>query len=199
MILTNSQLLSYELSKQLELLGAYYVLDFVLSSELPKLADSWITQGFYTDSILELSLEPQYGYSLADSKFKAVLEDKNIKLPTRVKASWIISKSTIEQMIDGSLELEKGANFLYWNIYREIEKELPKGEYVGSSMGFEQIFCWLREIWDCRDGSIIICHADLPREEAEKKFLEYLEEEIIKWNERYRQLDMQACLPCDSS
>ena len=64
-----------------------------------------------------------------------------------------------------------------------VEDELPDGEHLGTNLGFEHIFCWLREIWDCRDGSMILYHTDLPREEAERKFLEDLKHEAENWLE----------------
>ncbi len=48
-------------------------------------------------------------------------------------------------------------------------------------MGFEKIFCWLREIWDCRDGSRLLYYTDLPRSEANIKFQEHLIEEVAVW------------------
>jgi hypothetical protein len=55
-----------------------------------------------------------------------------------------------------------------------INSTLPDGKYLGSNLNIEQIFCWLIEVWDCRDGSRVICHKDLPRDETEQKLLDYL-------------------------
>lgn len=84
-------------------------------------------------------------------------------------------------MVSGEIDLMVGANFLYWDVHHEITDELPDGKYLGGNLGFEHIFCWLREVWDCRDGSRILYYTDLPRDEAEVKFLIHLKEEAEAW------------------
>jgi len=37
------------------------------------------------------------------------------------------------------------------------------------------------KVTDCRDGSAILYHIDLPRDQAEKNFLERMKEEAEKW------------------
>jgi len=70
-----------------------------------------------------------------------------------------------------------------YDVHLNIFGERPDKKYAGDSLGLEHIFCWLREIWDCRDGSIILYYSDLPRIEAEEKFKEHLIDESQKWLE----------------
>ncbi|MBA6292215.1 hypothetical protein H4J58_01030 [Colwellia sp. MB3u-70] len=86
-----------------------------------------------------------------------------------------------EKIVFNSIDLMEGVNFIYWDVHHEIDTELPDGKYLGSNLKLEQVFCWLREVWDCRDGSRLICHEDLPRDKAEQKFLGYLMDESKNW------------------
>ncbi len=113
--------------------------------------------------------------------FECAIRELGIEIPTRIEAAKIVTKDTIQKMISGEIDLMNGANFLYWDIHHEITDDLPDGEYLGSNLGLEFVFCWLREIWDCRDGSMILYHTDLPREQAELKFLDHLKDEAKKW------------------
>ena len=73
------------------------------------------------------------------------------------------------------------AEFLYWNVHHELVDDFPDKDYLGDNLGLQFVFCWLREIWDCRDGSMILYHTDLSREQAEVKFFEHLRESASDW------------------
>lgn len=113
--------------------------------------------------------------------FEKAIQELGIEIPSRVEAAKFAAKDTIQKMVSGEIDLMTGANFLYWDIHHEISEDLPDGEYLGSNLGLEYIFCWLREVWDCRDGSMILYHTDLPRDQAEVKFLDHIKEEAEKW------------------
>ena len=112
---------------------------------------------------------------------ESAIKELGLSIPSKIEAAKIAARDTMERMVSGELDLMVGANFLYWDIHHEVTDELPDGKYLGSNLGLEQIFCWLREVWDCRDGSRIICYTDLPRDQAEVKFLDHLREESEKW------------------
>ncbi len=52
---------------------------------------------------------------------------------------------------------------------QKLRTNTQSKKYLGDSLGLEHIFCWLREIWDYRDGSRIVYYTDLARAKAEKK------------------------------
>ena len=104
-----------------------------------------------------------------------------IKEPTSVESAHTLLTAELNEIVKGELKPEERASFLYWNVHHELTNELPDKEYIGDNLGLEHIFCWLREIWDCKDGSMILYHNDLPRPEAETKFKEHLIEEAQKW------------------
>ena len=97
-----------------------------------------------------------------------------------MEAAKTIIQKTLKRIVAKEIEPDVGASFLYWDVHHELFDEFPDKEYVGDNLGLEHIFCWLREIWDCRDGSMLLYHSDLSRPEAEKKFKEYLVEEAKK-------------------
>lgn len=113
--------------------------------------------------------------------FEQVIVELGVTVPSKIEAAKILTRDTIEKMVSGEIDLIAGANFLYWDVHHEITDELPDGTYLGSNLGLEHIFCWLREVWDCRDGSIILYYTNLPRDEAESKFINHLKEEAVAW------------------
>ena len=80
-------------------------------------------------------------------------------------------------------------------MHHELTDEFPDAEYLGDNLGLQNVFCWLREIWDCRDGSMILYHADLPRDQAEDKFFEHLRESATDWLRNTQQVDGVNALP----
>lgn len=162
---------------------AYYQLRLLSSGDLVALADNWLNQGIYTDNINYLQMEKDPIMSEVSELFLKAMEDMKVDIPTRVAAAWIVTEDIMERIVSGSIDLMEGVNFIYWDVHHEIDTELPDGKYLGSNLKLEQVFCWLREVWDCRDGSRLICHEDLSRDEAEQKFLGYLMDECQKWLE----------------
>lgn len=162
---------------------AYYQLKLLSSIDLVTLADTWLNQGIYTDSINYLQMDKDPIMSEASEMFLKAMEEMNVDIPSRVASAWIVAEDIMERIVSGSIELMEGVNFIYWDVHHEIDTELPDGKYLGSNLKLEQVFCWLREVWDCRDGSRLICHEDLSRDEAEQKFLGYLMDECQKWLE----------------
>lgn len=160
---------------------AYYQLRLLSSADLVTLADTWLNQGIYTDSINYLQMDKDPIMSEASELFLKAMEEMNVDIPTRVTSAWIVTEDIMERIVSGSIDLMEGVNFIYWDVHHEIDTELPDGKYLGSNLKLEQVFCWLREVWDCRDGSRLICHEDLSRYEAEQKFLGYLLDESKNW------------------
>jgi len=162
---------------------AYYQLRLLSSGDLVTLADTWLNQGIYTDSINYLQMEKDPIMSEASELFLKAMKEMKVDIPTRVASAWIVTADIMDRIVTSSIDLMDGVNFIYWDVHHEIDTELPDGKYLGSNLKLEQVFCWLREVWDCRDGSRLICHEDLPRDKAEQKFIGYLMDECQKWLE----------------
>ena len=162
---------------------SHYKLGQLSTNSIVDLADLWLEEGIYTDSLNYIVMEQNPLMADVGPLFERAIKELGLAVPDKVEAAKIAAKDTIQKMVSGEIDLIEGANFLYWDIHHEITDELPDGEYLGTNLGLEHIFCWLREIWDCRDGSMILYHTDLPREEAERKFLEHLKHEAEKWLE----------------
>ncbi|EOX3413538.1 hypothetical protein ACPFUN_003587 [Vibrio cholerae] len=158
-----------------------YKLGLLSSEEIVQLADLWLTQGIFTDSLNFLAMELYPVMATVGPMFEKAIIELGLTVPSKIEAAKYLARDTIEKMVSGEIDLMVGANFLYWDVHHEITDELPDGKYLGSNLGFEHIFCWLREVWDCRDGSRILYYTDLPRDEAEVKFLIHLKEEAEAW------------------
>ena len=158
-----------------------YKLGLLSSQEIVQLADLWLTQGIFTDSLNFLAMESDAVMATVGPMFEKAIVELGLTVPSKIEAAKQLARDTIEKMLSGEIDLVVGANFLYWDVHHKITDELPDGKYLGSNLGLEHIFCWLREVWDCRDGSRILYYTDLPRDEAEVKFLIHLKEEAVAW------------------
>ncbi|WNO11612.1 hypothetical protein [Teredinibacter sp. KSP-S5-2] len=164
--------------------AAKYSLNQLSSKDIYRIADQWLVDGIFTDSINEISMEREPIFSVVGVLFENALEELGHCIPSRVEAAKYLIKVTLTRMVEEEIDLMEGANYIYWELHHSVTDVLPDIEHVGSNLGLGAIFCWLREIWDCRDGSMILYYVDLPREKAEAKFLEHLREESIKWLEK---------------
>ena len=160
---------------------ALHILRKLNSDKIVELANSWILCGFFTDSLNDLCWETKPEMYVVAPMFEKAIGELSIEPITRFEAANIVIEKTLTRIIKKELEAEVGACFIYNEVWGEVEKEYPVIKYLGDSLGLEHIFCWLREIWDCRDGSRILYYTDLPREQAAEKFKEHLMEEAQNW------------------
>lgn len=154
-----------------EIAIAHYMLGKLSSERIVQLANTWLEEGLYTDSINLMAMEHAPVMSDVGPMLEKTIIELGLPIPTKVQAARIAARDIVEQMVSGTVDLMEGANFLYWNIHHEITDELPDGEYLGTNLGLEHVFGWLREVWDCPDGS-------------DQKFLEHLKDEARKWLEK---------------
>ena len=160
---------------------ALYILNNLNSNEIVELANEWLLNGFFTDSLTDLIFEKEPEMYIVGPMFEALMEELNIPSLTRLEAAHIAIKRILTRIVNKEIEPRVGASSIYYDVWSEIEEEYPAIKYLGDSLGLEFIFCWLREIWDCRDGSMILYYSDLPRDQAEQKFEEHLIEEARNW------------------
>lgn len=160
---------------------ALFKLGKLSSDDIKSLADTWLCDGVFTDGLNELSGAQNLIMADIAPIFEKAMEELNVPSITKFDAANVIVKKKLEKIASNSLDPEEGATFLYWHVHHEITDEYPDKDYVGDNLGLESVFCWLREIWDCKDGSMILYHTDLPRDQAEIKFREHLVEEAENW------------------
>lgn len=155
---------------------ARYRIGQLHSRDIVAVAHVWLSRGIYTDSLSELSFlnNPQMA-EVAPLFEKASLE-LGIAMSTREDAAKYLVNETLQQIAAGTVDPVNGASYLY-ELHLEMQNELPDLEYVGDSLGLENLFAWLREVWDCRDGSLILYYTDLPRAEAESRFVAHIRDE----------------------
>lgn len=159
---------------------ALYKLENLSSDSIVSLVNDWLREKIYTESLGELCGISNPIMSDVGPLFEQAMKELGLEEPGKLEAANIIVLKTLEQIVRKNIDPVEGASFLYWEVYDKLTEEYPDKKYVGDNLGLEHIFCWLREIWDCRDGSMILYHTDLPRDEAEMKFTEHLIEEVEK-------------------
>lgn len=160
--------------------NALFSLDKLSSDEIVRLANEWIDDGLYTTALGELCTMRSPVMSEVGPLFVSAMKEFGVWSANRQEAAEALLRTGLERLSLGCTDPVKEAEFIYW-IHHEVSNEMPDRKYVGDSLGLEHVFCWLREIWDCRDGSMILYHADLPREEADKKFIQNLREAAADW------------------
>ena len=171
-----------------------YKLGKLNSDKIVSLANAWIERDLYTASLGELCMLSNPIMSDVGPIFEKAMHELELEEPNKLEAVNTIICMTLKRIVEHKVAPEDGASFLYWDVHHELSDVVPDREYVGDSLGLEYIFCWLREIWDCRDGSMLLYHADLPRPEAEIKFQEHLIEESKKLLEtKYKFFSEAGC------
>ncbi|MCP4179138.1 MAG: hypothetical protein GY756_15365, partial [bacterium] len=129
-----------------------FKLDLLSSDEIVALSNSWLENGIYSDSLCELCTMVLPIMSDISPLFEQSMNDLRIDEPTIFAAAEGLIRFTLTQVVEKKIEPEKGASFLYYEIHLNLSNEYPDKEFVGDIWGLESIFCWLREIWDCKDG-----------------------------------------------
>lgn len=160
---------------------ARFVLGKLSSDSIVDLANVWIVGGTYSDSLGELCTISEPIMSEVGPLFVTAMKELGRTTPGRREAADIVIESVLRRISDGCNDPLKEAEFLYWNVHHELVDDFPDKDYLGDNLGLQYVFCWLREIWDCRDGSMILHHTDLPRKQAEMKFFEHLRETASDW------------------
>jgi hypothetical protein len=118
------------------------------------------------------------------------LRAAGLVLPSRAAAARRLIDVTLRAVLTGRADPVEAAAFVHGTLLPELEtpagrlfaspmRALPNS--VGSSCGLEMVFCWLREVWDCRAGIPSLVHGDLPPAESERRLVAYLRESIAKW------------------
>lgn len=153
------------------------------SDALVALANSWLEQGVYTESLGTLFAINNAEMADVGPLFESALKELGEPDLTRLEAASVLARITLHRIATGEVNAVEGAEFLYWQVHHAITDELPDRKHLGDNLGLEEVFCWLREIWDCRDGSMILYHTDLPRDQAEAKFVEHLIDSARNWKE----------------
>ena len=170
---------------------ALYTLNNLNSNKIVELANTWLLNGLFTDSLNDLFWEKEPEIHVVGPMFEKLMEELSIPSLTRIEAANIIIKITLTRIVNKEVEPEIGASFIYYEVWDEIQDEYPVVKYVGDSLGLEHIFCWLREIWDCHDGSMILYYSDLPRVQAGIKFKEHLIKEACNWLKKHHNKSLQ--------
>jgi hypothetical protein len=156
---------------------ALYRIGKLSTPEIVELANSWLEEGLYSFHLGEIITNPDPIFKEISPLFEKAMADLGIETQTQLESAHSLMSFTLNNIVTGEIAPDIGASYLYWEVHHEITDKYPDKEFVGDNLGLEHVFCWLREIWDCRDGSMILYHTDLPRDQAEVKFKEHLIEE----------------------
>jgi len=153
---------------------AFYILGEISSFKMVKLAEQWLAEGHDSMNICILAGETDPNLWVTDPLFHEIMEEFGINKPTKFEAAQIALKYHLQMAVEGEADVLEIGNKIYNDVYHKVWEEDLDNEYVGDGIGIEHICTWLREIWDCQDGGMILYHTDLPRHLAMEKFREYL-------------------------
>jgi len=172
--------------------NARFVLNKLTSDRIVALSNTWLESGIYTDSLGTLCLIDEPTMSEVAPLFTSAMNDLGLTTPDRLEAANILIEGGLSRISEGCSHPLREAEFLYRHVHQELLDTAPDKDYLGDSLGLEYLFCWLREIWDCRDGSTILYYSELPRQEAESKFFDHLRESAAQWldNKKHNKAEM---------
>jgi hypothetical protein len=149
--------------------NAWHRIGKLTGEEMVSLANQWLSEGKYSDGLNGLFYLKNRSLPDTAPLFEQAMFELGIEPVSKQEAAEILIWHVLSQVVAGSLDPVKGVERLYWDVHHQLMQEIPDTEYTGDSLRLESIFCWLREVWDCRDGSRLSYYADLPREVAERK------------------------------
>ncbi len=167
-----------------------FALDKLDYGDIFKLADEWLNKGVYLESLNYIFMEsicsdlefsnPCKNYNEADL-FRQALGELGVDIPKRDDAILLLIKHKIHEILSGDIEVIAGASYIYYDIHLEYRKHFKKEKYIGECMGLGEVFCWLRELWDCREGDRLTYHSHMSRDEAEDDIIELLKKSLELW------------------
>ena len=170
----------------LEELSALVTLDQVTPEQMVRFANEFLDNGSFAEEFADIyDLQSQH-HTYIKSKFRQYLTSQNAPNHNRFSAADFLLRETLNMIVSKEIDAERGASYIQYDLYEDLlETKFPEGKYLGSNYGLEKIFAWVREIWDCRDGSTALSYPDLPRPAAEQKYLDRIIQEAGKWLEQY--------------
>lgn len=192
-------------NKSVEPLEAYslYVFGDLSCKNILDLTSYWLKNEIRSDSLYKLCYVDPTKYEQINYLFEATMQDLSIDRPTVIEAGLVIIQKTLQRIVKHEIDAEKGISYIYHQIYFRMEESITNESNTWSCFSPEnnemcrafsesksgiyfnltQIFGWLRELWDCWDGSHLNFYADLPRDQAEVMIHGHLIEESRKWLE----------------
>lgn len=163
---------------------AFYVLQLLSGQELIDLAVKWMLDDQYTESLCLLAGENEPDPWTVNQLFESTMSELGIPKPDLQKATDIALVFYLNQIVNGTGDPVKIGNLIYRDIYHTVSEQTPDKNFVGDCIGIEHMCTWLREIWDAKDGSMLLYYTDLPKEKAVEKYTEHLVEEAGKLLEK---------------
>jgi hypothetical protein len=159
---------------------ARYKLSLLTTDALVAQARGWIESGaYFSNALVDIYTQPNPCMADIGPMLETAMQELGVEEGTRIETARKLVSITLNHIASGEADPVEGATLLYY-LHIDLQPDLPEEDYVGDSLGLEHVFCWLREVWDCRDGGMILYHTDLPREEAEQKFIQHIVEEAQK-------------------
>jgi hypothetical protein len=159
---------------------AFFELGLLSSTDLIELGVQWLESGQCTGSMCLLAGETISEMSTVQPLFLNTMKEIGLEKPSQIEAGQTVLKYYLRKIVSGDGDPVDLGNHIYTEVYHNIVPNYPDKEYVGDCIGIEHMCTWLREIWDAKDGSMLLYYDDLPREKAVIKFKEHLIEEANK-------------------
>jgi hypothetical protein len=123
----------------LEEASAAFVLGSLRCEHLPDVATSALMQGLDSTSLTLLAGESphQLPADLWDLFLRAIAE-LGRTLPSRLEAAWYMKHRVADDVSAGRLAPREGAARIL-SLLHEVDQDLPRGQFVGSSFGVAQL------------------------------------------------------------
>ena len=155
-----------------------FILENLTTKDLPKIAMIALNENIESESIYILAGMNEKDNSFEIKQyFEKSLSELNIKLPSKIEASKILTRYYLKQIVENPEKAYELMIKLDNDVYKQIDWKENNKKFVGEELNVEKLYTWYREIQDWNDNSMILYYNTLSRENQRKKFEEHLVEE----------------------
>lgn len=160
---------------------ALYKLNLLSGEEIYSFANDKLNEGVYTDSLNDIFAESDHSLYVLGPIFESAMEQLSVPQLSKYEASILLIRCNAEKVLKHVKSPKESAEFLYYKVHRNMVSEVPDKSYLGDNLGLDNVFAWLRELWDCMDGSMLLRFNDLPRDSAKDKIMSELTNSFRDW------------------
>jgi len=114
-----------------------YVLEQILTDDLPDVAAGALVDGHESESLRELADSARSDSGEIRRLFCKALGELGLPMPSRQEAGLATARSIAKDVVDGRMNPYDGARTIWWELYRRIDHLEPLKPFVGLANEYE--------------------------------------------------------------
>lgn len=134
-----------------QLMAARFVLGIASGDELVQFGDQMLSQGIYSDALMEMATTRYAIHSEMEPLLRTALKDFSIPLPDEKEAAYQVVRYFIEDILEGRITPADAPETFYDSIYRDLQwGELGRKLWDEYGTGLLIGQCYEAEDWSAR-------------------------------------------------